>query len=159
MSTLKGYWRSLAPYLRWSLVVAFILILIGSLLAWQYQRPANAALYIHNHTDRPIFSYWVNDSWGGNAGANGGGKVTCCWRISGDSLKVSWIVSRTKTQAEQGLEEERHEMAMANPVRGREDHYLHVHFFPDNEVRMVWSPNHDSPYEHLKQARAQETKE
>ena len=143
MKALRQKWLSLPPSLRWSLIILFYLSLIGGYLLWQYQRPSGAALYGHNHTDRPIFSYWVNDNWGGNGG------VTCCWRIRGEVLEVSWIVSRTRAQLEQGLEEEHHKLKLPNPPRQREDHYLHVHFFPDNQVRLAWSSNHDSPYEHL----------
>ena len=115
---------------------------------------AGAALYGHNHTDRPIFSYWVNDNWGGNAGANGGGKVTCCWRIQNDLLKVVWILDVTPEQIDRGLQEERHELDIPTPPRQRNDHYLHVHFFPNNHVRLAWSENHDIPYEHLEYAPA-----
>lgn len=146
MTSLYQKWLSIPKTIRWPLVILFYLTLIGGYLFWQYQRPGGAFLYGHNHTDRPIFSYWVNDKWGGNGG------VTCCWRIQGDTLKVVWIVSRTRAQAEQGIEEERHELEIPNPPRQREDRYLHVHFFPGNQVRLAWDPGHDTPYEHLKQA-------
>ncbi|AQZ94257.1 DUF3304 domain-containing protein [Halopseudomonas phragmitis] len=122
-------------------MLMFYLTLIVSFVMWQYQRPGGAALSGHNHTDRPIFSYWVNDNWGGNGG------VTCCWRIRGDSLKVVWILDVTPEQIERGLEEERHELELPNPPRDRADRYLHVHFFPNNQVRLAWSPDHDTPYE------------
>lgn len=154
MNVFSKKWRSLSSPLRWALIILFYLALIGGYLLWQYQRPAGAALYGHNHTDRPIFSYWINDNWGGNASANGGGKVTCCWRIRGDTLQVVWIVSRTRAQLNQGLLEERHELAIPNPPRQRTDHYLHVHFFPDNQVRLAWSENHDTPYEDFERAPA-----
>ena len=138
-------WRSLPSSLRWSLILMFYLTLIGSFVFWQYQRHGGAALYIHNHTDRPIFSYWVNDNWGGNAFAYGGGKTTCCWRIDGDRLKVVWILSRTRAQSEQGIEEERHELDIPNPPRERTDDTLHVHFLPGNQVRLAWNRSATSP--------------
>ncbi len=152
MTLFRQQWRGLRPWLRWTLITFFYLALIGWFLAWQYQRPGGASLYGHNHTDRPIFSYWVNDGWGGNGG------VTCCWRITGDTLKLVWIVSRTKAQAEQGIEEERHELEVLSPARQRGDRYLHVHFFPENQVKLAWSPDHDTPYEQLTGASYQPAK-
>ena len=152
MNVLRKKWRNLSSPVRWILIILFYLALIGGYLLWHYQRPAGTALYGHNHTDRPIFSYWVNDIWGGNAFANGGGGVVCCSRVEGDTLKVVWIVSRTRAQVEQGLQEERHEVNISPPSRQRSDRYLHVHFFPGDQVRLAWSANHDTPYENLEYA-------
>ena len=149
MNSLLQRWRILPRALRGLLIALSWLLAIGGYLLWQYLRPQGAALYGHNHTQRPIFSYWVNDNWGGNAGANGGGKVTCCWRIHGDTLNVVWIVDSTPEQIAQGMHEERHELELPNPPRQRDDKYLHVHFFTDNQVRLAWSASHDSPYESL----------
>ena len=145
MNSLSQRWRNLPRALRGLLIALCWLLLIGGYLLWQYLRPQGAALYGHNHTQRPIFSYWVNDKWGGNAGANGGGKVTCCWRIHGDTLKVVWIVDSTPEQIAQGLHEERHELELPNPPRQREDDTLHVHFLPDNQVRLAWNRSATSP--------------
>jgi len=98
-----------------------------------------AALYGHNHTDRPIFSYFVNDNWGGNGG------MTCCWRIEGETLKVEWIKSMTRTQYEQGAREETLSLELPNPPRRRTDDTLHVHFLPGDQVRLAWSDAHTSP--------------
>lgn len=114
-----------------SLFVGFII--------WQYQKPGGAALSGHNHTDRPIFSYWVNDNWGGNGG------VTCCWRIQGDTLKVVWILDVTPEQIAMGLDEERHELRLPNPPREHADDTLHVHFLPGGQVQLAWSHSAASP--------------
>ncbi|WDG78334.1 DUF3304 domain-containing protein [Pseudomonas chlororaphis] len=125
-------------------------LVLGALVAgyfiWQYSRMPGAALYGHNHTDRPIFSYFVNDNWGGNGG------MTCCWRIEGKTLKVDWIKSTTRAQYEQGTREETLSIEIPNPPRQRSDRYLHVHFFPGDQVRLAWSANLDTPYENLKEA-------
>ncbi|MGY1447726.1 DUF3304 domain-containing protein [Pseudomonas chlororaphis] len=122
---------------------------LGALIAGyfisQYSHMPGAALYGHNHTDRPIFSYFVNDHWGGNTAANGGGGVTCCWRIEGKALKVDWIKSRTGEQARQGVKEETLSIEIPNPPRKRTDDTLHVHFLPGDQVRMAWSDRHTSP--------------
>ena len=136
------------------------LLLVGALLlvymAWAYQQMPGAILYVHNHTDRPIFSYAVNEAWGGNAFAYGGGKATCCSRIEGDVLTVQWIKSTTQAQYDAGLREETLTLQVPNPHRTRQDKYLHVHFFPGDQIRLFWSPNLDSPYENLKEAPEQE---
>jgi len=126
------------------------LLLVGALLlvymAWAYTRMPGAILYGHNHTDRPVFSYFVNEAWGGNGGA------VCCTRIEGDVLTVQWIKSTTQAQYDAGLREETITRQVSSPPRTRQDKYLHVHFFPGDQVRLFWSPNLDSPYENLKEA-------
>ncbi|HWV10342.1 MAG TPA: DUF3304 domain-containing protein [Pseudomonas sp.] len=146
---------------RWRALPASVksllsLLLVGGLLltyvAWAYTQMPGAILYVHNHTDRPVFSYAVNEAWGGNAFAYGGGKATCCSRIEGDVLTVQWIKSITQAQYEAGLREETLTLEVPNPPRTRQDKYLHVHFFPGDQVRLFWSPDLDSPYENLKEA-------
>jgi hypothetical protein len=58
----------------------------------------------------------------------------------------------TPEQIEQGLEEETLTREISNPPRKRGDRYLHVHFFPGDQVRLAWSHNLDTPYENLKEA-------
>lgn len=123
------------------LVAAIIVLSSIGYIVVKTQEPGGASLYGHNHTDRPIFSYWVNDNWGGNGG------VTCCWRLNGSNLRIVWILDVTPEQIAQGLSEERHEIDIQNPPRMRADRYLHVHFFPDNEVQVAWSPDHFTPHE------------
>ncbi|HWV10343.1 MAG TPA: DUF3304 domain-containing protein [Pseudomonas sp.] len=146
-----------APSPRKSLIY---LLLPGSLLlvymAWAYTQMPGAILYVHNHTDRPVFSYAVNEAWGGNASAYGGGGAVCCSRIEGDVLTVQWIKGRTGEQVRQGVEKETITLEVPNPPRTRQDKYLHVHFFPGDQVRLFWSPDLDSPYENLKEAPKQE---
>ncbi|SDZ50443.1 DUF3304 domain-containing protein [Pseudomonas sp. NFIX28] len=146
LPSLAKRWRRLSgrqkTLIQWLVLGA----LVAGYFIWQYNRMPGAALYGHNHTDRPIFSYFVNDNWGGNGG------MTCCWRIEGKMLKVDWIKSMTRTQYEQGTREETLSIEIPNPPRQRSDRYLHVHFFPGDQVRLAWSANLDTPYENLKEA-------
>ena len=137
-------WRKIPKAWRFLLLALGWLGLIGAPLLWQYLTPPGAALYGHNHTDRPIFDYTVNGNWGGNAFVNGGG-VTCCWAIDGDLLEVAWIKDRTGEQVRQGLQEEQRELRIPNPPRKRTDDTLHVHFLPGDQVRLAWSDSHASP--------------
>jgi hypothetical protein len=149
-------WKSLPALAKSLFSLALFGLLIFGYVAWAYTRMPGAMLYVHNHTDRPIFSYFVNEAWGGNAFAYGGGKVTCCSRIEGEVLTVQWIKSITQDQYEEGLREETITRQLPNPPRSRQDKYLHVHFFPGDQVRLFWSPNMDSRYETLKEAPGKE---
>ncbi|WDG94871.1 DUF3304 domain-containing protein [Pseudomonas chlororaphis] len=146
IQSLRNRWKSLSGLQKTLINVLVVGGLIAAYFIWQYSRTPGAMLYGHNHTDRPIFSYFVNDNWGGNGG------MTCCWRIEGKVLKVDWIKSMTRTQYEQGAREETLSVKLPNPPRQRGDRYLHVHFFPGDQVRVAWSPNLDTPYENLKEA-------
>ncbi|MDH0097647.1 DUF3304 domain-containing protein [Ectopseudomonas hydrolytica] len=139
-------WRALPASARSLIKLLLPVALVLTYAAWAYTRMPGAILYGHNHTDRPVFSYFVNEAWGGNGGA------VCCARIEGDVLTVQWIKGRTGEQVRQGVEKETITRQVPNPHRTRQDKYLHVHFFPGDQVRLFWSPNLDSPYENLKEA-------
>ncbi|MEK1910965.1 DUF3304 domain-containing protein [Pseudomonas sp. GW456-L14] len=152
IQSLRNRWKSLSGLQKTLINLLVWGGLIAAYFIWQYSQMPGAMLYVHNQTDRPIFSYFVNDNWGGNATANGGGGATCCWRIEGKTLKVDWIKGRTGEQVRQGVQKETLSVEIANPPRQRTDRYLHVHFFPGDQVRLAWSANLDTPYENLKEA-------
>lgn len=110
-------------------------------------RTPGAMLTSENLTDRPIFSFWINDFWGGNISAIGSGGVTCCQRIEGQTVRASWIVSLTEEQFNNGLRQEEHEAILPLPQQKRTDRYLHVRFLPGNVVELKWSPNLDNPFD------------
>lgn len=139
-------WRALPASARSLIKLLLPVVLVLTYVAWAYTRMPGAILYGHNHTDRPIFSYFVNEAWGGNGGA------VCCTRIEGDVLTVQWIKGRTGEQVRQGVEKETLTRQVPNPPRNRQDKYLHVHFFPGDQVRLFWSPTPGSPYKELKEA-------
>ncbi len=145
-------WRALPASARSLIKLLLPVVLMLIYVAWAYTRMPGAILYVHNHTDRPIFSYAVNEAWGGNASAYGGGGAACCSRIEGDVLTVQWIKGRTGEQVRQGVEKETITRQVHNPPRTRQDKYLHVHFFPGDQVHLFWSPTPGSPYKGLKEA-------
>ncbi len=51
----------------------------------------------------------------------------------------------TRTQYEQGAREETLTLNLPNPPRLRTDDTLHVHFLPEDNVRVAWSDAHTSP--------------
>ncbi|WP_081375473.1 DUF3304 domain-containing protein [Pseudomonas chlororaphis] len=145
IQSLRNRWKSLSGLQKTLINLLVLGVLVATYFIWQSNRLAGAALYVHNHTERPIFSYFVNDNWGGNAAANGGGGLTCCWRIEGQMLKVDWILDVTPEQIKQGLEEQNLSLELPNPPRKRTDDTLHVHFLPGDQVRVAWSDKHTSP--------------
>lgn len=129
----------------WVQVVGFGLVAL--LVAWQtfFYSSASGSLAGYNHTDRPIFRYWVNGKYGGNMWAHSWGGTTCCWSFKGDSAEVVWVLSITGEQERQGVEIERHSVTLPMPEYSREDQYLHVHFLPGNKVDLIWSSEIRSP--------------
>ena len=158
---LEQRWQRLPT--RWRIPLTLLCWLVGiglvigvPVLIQSFQTPG-AALYVHNHTDRPIYSYWVNNNWGGNAAAHGGG-TTCCWKIVGEQLEIHWVKSVTRTQSQQGLRKGELTLSLPNPPRTRTDDTLHVHFLPGDEVRLAWSDEHTSPLkDEIKAQLAEET--
>src|SRR5690606_17657384 len=126
---------------RWVISLLIVLLPLLALYLYGQLRTPGAMLTSENYMVRPVFSYWVNDNWGGNGG------VTCCWRIQGDTLKVVWILDVTQKQFDEGLDEERYELEVPNPPRQRPDDTLHVHFLPGNQVRLAWNHRAASPLE------------
>ncbi|WP_374694474.1 DUF3304 domain-containing protein [Halomonas sp. SpR8] len=98
----------------------------------------SGSLVGYNHTDRPLFRYFVDGNYGGNGG------TTCYWSFEGDSVEVVWILDVTPEDVEARLEE-KHSITVSMPPYSQEDQYLHAHFLPDNQVKLAWSPSLQSP--------------
>ncbi|MEG0738686.1 MAG: DUF3304 domain-containing protein [Hafnia sp.] len=136
----RWFWRSLI-----ALAVGYV-----GYMAWQvtYGPPTGGvSLVIHSELDRPILGFSVNGVAGANAFAHGGGKVTCCGDVSGDTAEVVWTLSTTRKQYDAGLRKEVRHKTMPLPERHRGDKYLHVHFLPGDAVKLGWSVDAWSPYE------------
>lgn len=139
----RWFWRSLI-----ALAVGYV-----GYTAWQvtYGPPTGGvSLVIHSELDRPILGFSVNGVAGANAFAHGGGKVTCCGDVSGDTAEVVWTLSTTRKQYDAGLRKEVRHKTMPLPERHRGDEYLHVHFLPNDEVKLWFSPDFSTPYQHRK---------
>ena len=67
INTFLRRWQTLPAFVKSLLSLLLLGLLLLTYMAWAYTRMPGAILYVHNHTDRPIFSYAVNDAWGGNA--------------------------------------------------------------------------------------------
>ena len=136
----RWFWRSLI-----ALAVGYV-----GYTAWQvtYGPPTGGvSLVIHSELDRPILGFSVNGVAGANAFAHGGGSVTCCGDVSGDTAEVVWTLSTTRKQYDAGLRKEVRHKTMPLPERHRGDKYLHVHFLPGDVVKLGWSADAWSPYE------------
>lgn len=133
---ISRYMRLLPTWLKFSLAGLVVIWVAWGML---FNSSKSGSLAGYNHTNRPIFSYWVDGNWGGNGG------TTCCWSFKGDTVEVVWVLDVTPDDVEAGLEEERHSVTLPMPEYKREDQYLHVHFLPDNKVDLLWSNNIRSP--------------
>ncbi|WP_355661736.1 DUF3304 domain-containing protein [Halomonas salifodinae] len=125
-------------------------VLVAGIIAavvWQgvFSPSTSGSIAGYNHTDRPIFRFWVDGNYGGNITAHSWGGTTCCWSFKGDTVEVTWILSMTGEQERAGMESERHSITLPMPEHSRGDQYLHVHFLPGNRVEMAWSPTLRSP--------------
>lgn len=149
---------SATPHMRrWRrhklLLCALALVLpLGLYLTQALLKSPPAALISFNYMDRPVFSYWVNDNWGGNGG------VTCCWSLDSSTARVVWILGRTGAQVRQGLKKERHEIELPMPPRKSSDDTLHVYFLPGNKIELAWSNTMLNLREHPNGAPAQSVK-
>ncbi|MGE8358760.1 hypothetical protein [Pseudomonas sp.] len=130
----------------WGLGLALLMLPLLAVYIYGSMRTPGAMLTSENYMNRPVGSYWVNDFWGGNLAAMGGGGIMCCRRLDGHTAKVVWILSLSQEQEDQGMKIERHEIELPMPARSPEDRYLHVRFDPGNKVRLGWSPDLFSPF-------------
>ncbi|PCF93462.1 DUF3304 domain-containing protein [Vreelandella nigrificans] len=145
---------AISRYMR--LIPTWLQILLAALvvlwIAWSmiFNSSKSGSLMGHSYIDRPIYSFWVDGNWGGNLSAYSGGLytgggTTCCWSFQSGTVEVVWILDVTPEDIESGLEEERHSITVSMPPYTQEDQYLHVHFLPDNQVELAWSPDLQSP--------------
>ncbi|MGB7800549.1 DUF3304 domain-containing protein [Buttiauxella sp.] len=139
---------------RWNRWLGRGLILLGVIwglnLAWDvfFGPPTGGvALIIHSELDRPILGFSVNGVAGGNAFAHGGGTLTCCGTIEGDTAEVIWTLSTTRKQYDAGLRKETRHKTLPLPERIWGEDNLHVHFLPNDQVKLGWSPDAWSPFE------------
>lgn len=139
---MNRFFRLIPVWLQAVLVVGVLAAVL-----WQnvLSSSVSGSIAGYNHTDRPIFRFWVNENYGGNITANSWGGTTCCWSFKGDAIEVTWILSMTGEQERQGIEEEHHRLTLPMPEHAKGDQYLHVHFLPNNQVDIAWGPNIRSP--------------
>nr|WP_290694502.1 DUF3304 domain-containing protein [Halomonas sp. UBA3074] len=133
---ISRYMRLIPVWLQVSLAALVIIWLVWGMV---FNTSKSGSLVGYNHTDRPLFRYFVDGNYGGNGG------TTCCWSFEGDSVEVVWVLDVTPEDIEAGLEEEEHRVTLKMPEYSRDDQYLHVHFLPDNRVDLIWSHNIRSP--------------
>ena len=96
----------------------------------------------YNYTDRPIHSFSVNGAWGANAFAGsreGGGKPTCCTTVTiGETVKINYQLSTTRTQYEAGLRlEDFTTTAVVPPPQTPTSDFLTAHFYQDGRVELI----------------------
>ena len=145
--------RGYARWGRWvwrMLIAVPVLVVLWNIgqAVWGGPR-GGVILEIHSEIDRPILGFSVNGVAGANAFANGGGSITCCGDVSGDTAEVIWTLSTTRTQYNAGMRLEKRNMTLPLPKREWGEDFLHVHFMPGDKVLLGWSKDSFSPYEDL----------
>jgi len=80
---------TLTPVLRWTLIIFSCFLLGWSFIYfWPIPETIERGTIGQQPYDRPIFSYWVNDKWGGNAAAKSvWGSCPCLLSIEGKDIK------------------------------------------------------------------------
>jgi hypothetical protein len=139
-------------YARWGkkiwLSLGLAAVLYGGWIVWAaiWGPPTGGVtLIIHNQLDRPIRGFSVNGVAGSNAFAHGGGGATCCGNINGKTAEVIWTLSTTRLQYDSGLRKETRKITIPLPERKWGENYLHVYFYPGDQVRLWWSTGFGSP--------------
>ncbi|HEY1845517.1 MAG TPA: DUF3304 domain-containing protein [Buttiauxella sp.] len=139
-------------YARWGkkiwLSLGLAVILYGGWIVWAaiWGPPTGGVtLIIHSEIDRPILGFSVNGVAGSNAFAHGGGGATCCGNINGKTAEVIWTLDITHDQYLKGLRLEKRSKVIPLPERKWGENYLHVYFYPGDQVRLWWSIGFGSP--------------
>ncbi|MCA8671726.1 DUF3304 domain-containing protein [Escherichia coli] len=145
--------RGYARWGRWvwrMLIAVPVLVVLWNIgqAVWGGPR-GGVILEIHSEIDRPILGFSVNGVAGANAFANGGGSITCCGDVSGDTAEVIWTLDMTHEQYLKGMRLEKRNKTLPLPKREWGENYLHVHFMPGDKVLLGWSKDSFSPYEDL----------
>ncbi|MFA5985008.1 MAG: DUF3304 domain-containing protein [Methylococcaceae bacterium] len=109
----------------------------------------------HNYTDRPIFSFTIGDTGGGNVEVTDskgwGGGMTCCLNLERGQkdVKVEWEPSFTKAQFDKLPPEQQENI----PIEKREKtvsipenldlmtSYVGVHFLKNGNVKLNFTTN------------------
>jgi hypothetical protein len=147
-------------YARWGkkiwLSLGLAVVLYGGWIVWAaiWGPPTGGVtLIIHNQLDRPIRGFCVNGVAGGNASVRDKsnpysldrGGAACCGNINGKTAKIKWTVDYTLAQYNAGVRTETHQTVMPLPKRKWGENYLHVYFYPGDQVRLWWSTGFGSP--------------
>jgi hypothetical protein len=106
---------------------------------------ATASITSYNHTPDYIHQFYVDDTWGGNSFAyGGGGKFVCCivyprtWH-PGLTATVKWTTSSSNPNATGDAVKPHWHEAVVPIEKYVETGTLHVHFLPENKVRLIIS--------------------
>lgn len=127
-----------------------VMLLLAAGVSWAASCSSDEAAYGpyhmigYNYTDRHIYSFWVNDTWGANSTAHesgGGGGITCCLNIprAAKTLHVKIVYELTKEQYEKKQPNDRFETDIpVPPLPNKHDGYLEIHFLPKQRIEAKW---------------------
>ena len=135
--------RGYARWGRWvwrTLIVVPVLVVLWNIgqAVWGGPR-GGVILEIHSEIDRPILGFSVNGVAGANAFANGGGSITCCGDVSGDTAEVIWTLDMTHEQYLKGMRLEKRNKTLPLPKREWEKIICMCILCPAIKVLLGWS--------------------
>ncbi|MCT7329322.1 DUF3304 domain-containing protein [Ralstonia mojiangensis] len=124
---------------------AFCILAVGTSKAASTDDEVAASITSYNHTPDYIHQFYVDGTWGGNAFAyGGGGKFVCCiayprtWH-PGLTATVKWTTSSSDPNATGDAVKPHWHEAVVPIEKYVETGTLHVHFLPENKVRLIIS--------------------
>lgn len=134
---------------RFSAAVSAVVMLYALTACATKQDPmddkATASITSYNHTPDYIHQFYVDDTWGGNSFAyGGGGKFVCCivyprtWS-PGLTARVKWTTSSSDPNATGDAAKEHWHEAVVPIEKYVETGKLNVHFLPGGRVRLIIS--------------------
>lgn len=135
-------WQVLPRWGRWVVSILLVLWLGWTLLIQEHH--GGAAIVVHSVNERPVSYVYVNGNMGSNTfafdGFNaGGGGSAGPYRISGNTVKIDWLLSTTSKQHEQGLRPEKHSITLPMPKREKGQNDFCVLILPDNKPTVRWA--------------------
>jgi len=135
----------LKPAMRWEnlfLLGCLAILMIGKACSNETYGPYHLIGY--NYIDRSIFSFWVNDTWGGDSNAHrhgGGGGITCCLEIPRSAKTLHFKIEYGWTEEQYKRKSPRDTFEMDIPVPelpNKHGGYIEVHFLPERKIDAKW---------------------
>ena len=135
---MKIHKNTILPWLRkYGLFTILFLAGAGVLAVDKATKELSVRLSGYNYMQQSIYYFTVNGAMGSNlvwgSRSGGGGAISCCTEISGDTVKIKWQIDRID-------KDEIYERVIKLPPRpSKPPRFLEVHFFPNQEIKLRWS--------------------
>ncbi|WP_116358494.1 DUF3304 domain-containing protein [Cupriavidus taiwanensis] len=147
LTSAREHSRHGPPIIIMAIALAALSMLVGACSKSEGLEDDMAASSItaYNHTPDYIHQFYIDDAWGGNSFAyGGGGGFVCCvtyprkWH-QGLSVKVRWTISSSDPNATGAEAEETWHEAIVPIEKYDKPGNVNVHFLPNGNVRLIIS--------------------